>query len=124
MEFRAVKGRKLQAGRAAVLRGPVLFCLNPARNPSLAGMDLKEITIDPTSLEGPIDDATIRPKGMACRVRAWSPGKYSPTAEPDLTLLLTEFVDPDGEATFFKVPDANAAALVDDELLQPASCSR
>ncbi|MCX7428486.1 MAG: glycoside hydrolase family 127 protein [Planctomycetia bacterium] len=119
MEFRLVKGRKLQAGRVAVLRGPALFCLNPARNEKLAGVDLKEVTIDPTSLEGPIDDNTIRPGGQACRVRAWSPGKWSPTAAPDLALLLTEFADPGGEATFFKVPDPNAGTLIDDELIQP-----
>jgi uncharacterized protein len=119
MEYRWVKGRKLQAGRAALLRGPSLFCLNPARNEKLAGMDLKEITIDPASVEGPIDDATIRPGGQACRVRAWSPGKWSPTTAPDLTLLLTEFADPGGEATHLKVPEANAATLVDDELMGP-----
>ena len=70
-------------------------------------------------MEGPIDDNTIRPGGQACRVRAWSPGKWSPTAKPDLTLLLTEFADPGGEATFLKVPDPNAGTLVDDELIQP-----
>jgi hypothetical protein len=70
MKYRWVKGRKLQAGRAALLRGPVLFCLNPARNEKLVGVDPKEITIDPASVEGPIDDTTIRPGGQACRVRA------------------------------------------------------
>ena len=120
MEFRLVKGRKSQAGRAAVLRGPILFCLNPTRNQKLAGVDLKELTIDPTSLEGPIDDDTIRPGGRACRVRAWSPGKWSPTATTDLTLLLSEFADPGGEATQLKVPDANADTVIEDELIQPA----
>ncbi|UCG46576.1 MAG: glycoside hydrolase family 127 protein [Phycisphaerales bacterium] len=31
MEWRLVRGRKIQKGRAAVMRGPLLFCLNPAR---------------------------------------------------------------------------------------------
>jgi hypothetical protein len=119
MEFRLVKGRKSQAGRAAVLRGPMLFCLNPARNERLAGVDLSQITIAPTSLEGPIGDNTIRPGGQACRVCAWSPGKWSPTAKTDLTLVLTEFADPGGEATHLKVPDANADSLIKDDLTQP-----
>jgi DUF1680 family protein len=72
MEYRWVRGRRLQAGRAAVLRGPMLFCLNPARNEALAGMDLREITVEPESLEGPLDDSTVRPGGQACRVRGWS----------------------------------------------------
>jgi len=117
MEFRLVKGRQLQSGRVAVLRGPVVFCLNPARNESLAGVDLKEVTIDPASLEGPVADDTIRPDGQACRVRAWSPGKWSPTAVADLTLLLTELPDPGGELTHLKVPDGAADGLVDDELM-------
>ena len=57
---------------------------------------------------------------QACRVRAWSPGKWNPTATTDLTLLLSEFADPSGEATQLKVPDPNADTLIEDELIQPA----
>jgi hypothetical protein len=32
---------------------------------------------------------------------------------------LTEFTDSGGEATHLKVPEAGAAKLVDDELIQP-----
>lgn len=119
MEFRLVKGRKSQAGRAAVLRGPMLFCLDPARNETLAGVDLSQITIDPASLAGPIDDNSLRPGGQACRVCAWSPGKWNPTEKTDLNLLLTEFADPGGEATQWKVPDPNANTLIEDELIRP-----
>jgi uncharacterized protein len=118
MGFRWIKGRKLQTGRAAALRGPMLFCLNPTRNTKLAGMDLKEVTIAPASLEGPIVDDTIRPCGQACRVHGWSPGKWNSTAPADLTLLLTEFADPGGEATHLRIPASSADMIVEDELIR------
>ena len=37
MKLRLVAGRKRQAGRAAVMRGPVVFCLNPSPQKSLVG---------------------------------------------------------------------------------------
>lgn len=52
MRWRLVKGRQRQAGRVAVMRGPLLFCLDPAQNPELAnldGSDLGYIALDPES---------------------------------------------------------------------------
>lgn len=121
MAPRWVRGRKLQTGRAALLRGPVLFCLNPARNEAVAGMDLREITVDPTSLEGLVPDDGVHPGGQAWRVRAWSPGRCTSGKSPDLELLLTEFADPGAEATHLKVLPGQADALVDDELTRPSS---
>jgi DUF1680 family protein len=115
MAWRLVRGRKLQEGRVAVLRGPVLFCVNPARNAALQGVDLKQITLDPTSLQDPVADATIRPDGLACPVRAWSPGRSTSEA-PDLDLVLSEFVDPDGKAVFLLAPPSDLAA--EDELMR------
>lgn len=111
LEFRWVRGRQSQAGRAALLRGPVLFCLNPARNEGLEGVDLREITVDPASVEGPSPDDTVRPGGQACRVRGWSP------EGAELTLLLTEFVNPGGEATHLRITPDAAHSLVNDELV-------
>jgi hypothetical protein len=108
MAYRWVNGRKLQDGRAALLRGPVLFCLNPARNESLTGVDPGEVTVDPASVVGPFDDTTIRPGGQACRVRAESPSTK-------LTLIMTEFADPGGEVTHMKVAESDG--LIDDELM-------
>ncbi|MFH1266723.1 MAG: beta-L-arabinofuranosidase domain-containing protein, partial [Planctomycetota bacterium] len=47
MPWRFVKGRKAQAGLVAVMRGPMLFCLNPERNDNkkLADMNLRTITL-------------------------------------------------------------------------------
>jgi len=118
MPWRLVKGRKAQSGRVAVMRGPIVFCLNRSRHKELTKSDLRWITLDPSSLEGPIVDDTVRPGGLACRIRAWSPGSWYPMARPDLYLTLTEFADPGGEATYFHVPDPNAHGFLDDELIQ------
>ena len=140
MSWRLVRGRKLQKGRVAVLRGPMLYCLDPQRlvatNPALAeqldSLDAKArrawlsaivigLRLDPRTLGEPVNDTTVRPRGLACPVRAWSPGK-SPTQPPDLTLLLTEFADPAGEATYFLAP--KGASTIDDELIQTGATTQ
>ena len=103
MPWRLVRGVARQEGRVAVMRGPVLFCLNPGRN-DLAGQDLHALTVDPATVEPPVEDDTLRPNGIACRVRAAA-----------RKLLLTEFADPNGEATYFH--PANGGSPTPDELL-------
>lgn len=118
MEFRLVKGRQRQAGRVAVMRGPVLFCLNPAQNPAIEkydGADLGQFTLRLASAKAEKSTA-VRPDGLACRVDAWKPG-YSTSPRPEFVLLLTEFPDPGGKATYFRVRDLGVG--VDDELLGP-----
>jgi len=117
MPWRLVKGRQAQAGRVAVMRGPLVFCLNRERHEGLEDLDPGLIAIDRMSLEPPVADDSVRPGGLACRLRAWGPDQWYPSAEPALALTLTEFADPGGEAVYFHVPDPNAATLVDDELL-------
>jgi DUF1680 family protein len=124
MPWRLVKGRKAQAGRVAVMRGPLLFCLSLQRNPALTDLDLRSLTLDPASLRGPVAHETVRPGGIACRARAWSPGRWYPHAPPDLELLLSEFADPGGVATYFHVPNPEAEELVADELCAPCKNQR
>ena len=130
IKTRLVRGRKLQAGKVAVMRGPVLFCLSPARQaaryPVYAGHGAnpteRQRTVDEAvaqtkfdwaTLATPVPDKTIRPDGLALEVRAWGPA--SDRSKPaDLTLLLTEFVDPTGELTY--LPSDNPKAGVEDEL--------
>jgi hypothetical protein len=121
MPWRLVKGRVAQAGRVAVARGPQVFCLSRSRNKDVKGLDtvdLRLLVLDPASIEGPIPDDMIRPDGVACRVKAWRPGDFYPHAAPALELTLTEFPDPDGEATYFLVPNPADERLVDDELME------
>jgi uncharacterized protein len=113
MNVRFVKGRKMQAGKVAILRGPMLYCFNPARNPqvqlastnagtSKQGTNAKVVlapVVDIESVEEPVTDSSVRPDGMAIKVKAWS-GKRDQQQTPDLTLLLTEFADPGGVLTY------------------------
>ena len=118
MSWRLVKGRQAQVGRAAVMRGPLVFCLNRDRHKSVdLPKDLRTLMIDPTSLDGPVPDDSVRPDGLACRVRAFRPGGQPPSTKAELALVLTEFPDPGGEATFLLVPEHAAPEPVDDELI-------
>jgi hypothetical protein len=117
MRWRLVKGRQRQAGRVAVMRGPQVFCLNPAQNPGLAkrdGTELGYLALNPASLGEPVASAAVRPDGIGCRVQAWKPG-FGLSQKADYELTLTEFPDPDGKATYFRLRDFSAA--VEDELL-------
>jgi hypothetical protein len=116
MRWRLVRGRKRQAGRAALMRGPLVFCLNPGQQDQLAtldGADLGRITLDPESFGEPLTDNSFRPEAIACPVRAWKPG-YATQRPGDLSLRLTEFADPGGRAVYFRLQDLDVA--VDDEL--------
>ena len=118
MRTRLVKGRQCQAGCVAVMHGPQVFCLDPAKNEDLKDVDLRLLVIDPSTIEGPFKDSSVRPNGLAYRVKAWGPGVWYPQSKPNLSLQLTEFADPHGKATYFKVPNPNLKTIVDDELTQ------
>jgi len=117
MAWRLIKGRKSQAGRVAVMRGPMLFGLNPDRqenfDPDIARLML--IDADSLELSGPED--SVRPGGLACKARFWNPNNYNAQAKADISFVLTEYADPGCRATYFLVPNPKAGALQDDELL-------
>jgi DUF1680 family protein len=120
MAWRFVKGRRAQAGRVAILRGPQLFTLSRSMNPDLApDARLTGMYIDPATITGPFPDTSVRPDGIACRIQAWTPGEWTnvPFAAKALTLTLTEFADPTGEAVYFKTPNPEDPVFQDDELL-------
>ena len=118
MDWRLVKGTQRQSGRVAVMRGPLLFCLNPEQNSTLAridGADLGKLVIDLASIEKtPIPEKSVRPDGIGCRLKAgnssWGMGNTG-----NITLTLSEFADPNGKCTYFKTPDMSLA--VEDELM-------
>jgi DUF1680 family protein len=119
MNWRLVKGRQRQAGRAAVMRGPQVFCLDPAQNPALAkldGTELGYLALNPDSLGEPVRNTAVRPDGLGCRVGMWKAG-FGLGKKADYELTLTEFPDPEGKATYFRLRDFSGAA--EDELLAP-----
>jgi hypothetical protein len=124
MSWRLVKGRQRQAGRVAVMRGPQVFCLDPAQNPACAkldGTELGYIALKPESLAAPVPSAAVRPDGLGCRVQAWKAG-FGLGPKADFELTLTEFPDPDGKATYFRLRDFSKA--VEDELLSGGKTGR
>jgi uncharacterized protein len=116
MPWRLVRGRKLQEGRVALLRGPIVYCIGTAQNADLIKKykDLSELTIDPASLGQPVADTSVRPNGLKVAAKAWPPGNRGGGAAA-LDVVLTEFVDPSGVATYFRVPEGTK--VVDDELV-------
>jgi uncharacterized protein len=116
MALRLVRGRKAQAGRAAVMYGPLVFCLNRDRNPDLAQENLRMITLKPETLSGPEPDDSVRPGGLQCRVKAWRTTSWYPLGAPDWDLVLTESTDPGSEMTFFHLPNPDDPALTADPL--------
>jgi uncharacterized protein len=115
MPVRIVRGRERQSGRVAVMRGPQVFCLNPAQSKTFDGADgadLGRYTLDPATFETVADDS-VRPGGVAVRGEAWKPG-FDISLKHDLKVTFTEFPDPGGRATYFRLRDYRPA--VEDEL--------
>lgn len=120
MAWRFVKGRQAQAGRVAILRGPQVFTLSRSMNPHLApDARLAGMYIDPATITGPFPDTSVRPDGLTCRIEAWTPGEWTnvPFASKELSLTLTEFADPSGEAVYFKTPNPEDPLFQEDEIL-------
>lgn len=118
MPWRLVLGRRRQAGRVAVMRGPVVFGIDPLHKENAAhkktdGVDLGRITLAPTTIKGPLACDDVRPNGLACRIKAFLPG-YD-VEKPNTQVYLTEFPDPDCRAIYFRLQDVSQG--VPDELL-------
>jgi hypothetical protein len=136
MEWRFVKGRKRQAGRVAIMRGPVVYCLNPDRLKELRGhsvgghmhykktedldpIDVGRAILNTSSLQSIPSENISGVDVTACKLNAWGPWTNCVRVTPDLEMTLTEFADPDGRVTYFRLIDPSIA--VDDELL---SCEK
>lgn len=96
MPWRLVKGRGVNTGRAAVMRGPQVYCL--------AAPAPDELVCDAGSLTTATDDPW-RTGAVACTLTAGGQ-----------ELRLREFPDPEGQATFLRFDRLDDA--VDDELVQ------
>ena len=119
MKWRFVRGRMIQDGRVALLRGPVLFTFSDGLNASLLKIcpQPRDLVLDPASIGNPIRDDSIRPNGQKVIVKAWTNPERS--GKP-VDVVLTEFVDPNGVDVYFKVPNLNDTRpirIMDDELL-------
>ena len=116
MSWRLIKGRKSQAGRVAVMRGPMLFCLNPERQEDFDPEIMRLMWLDPSSIKLSGKDESIRPDGLTCEALFWNPNNYNAASKASIKLILTEYADPGCKATYFLVPNPKEDILVDDEL--------
>ena len=118
MTWRLVKGHQLQEGKVALLRGPVVYCLGTDQNAELLQKypNFHSVVVDPNSLGEPEADTSIRPDGrkVTASARVEAKGEWSKGA-PHETLIFTEFTDPTGIMTYFRVLDLGCAE--DDELV-------
>lgn len=131
MEVRLVKGRVANVMKVAVMRGPVLFCLNPSLNEQFAAIDADGlIGLKLDAFEGPVNDRTVRSDGMGIKVSMWAKNKQGQVTAVDL--LLTEFPDPNGQITYLPMQGLyfqgesygdknvkNIDMMVEDELYMP-----
>ena len=116
MPLRLIKGRKSQAGRVAIMRGPMLFCLNPERQDNFDPDIMRLMWLDPSSVTLSGRDDSIHPNGLTCQAMFWPPTNYNAAGKATIKLTLTEYVDPGCQATYFLVPNPRDNILVDDEL--------
>ena len=117
MPWRLVLGRQRQAGRVALMRGPMIYGLNPAQNPPLAKLDasdLGRLTLIPATLGEVESDTTVRTSGTACRLKASNEG-FAVGDRGNLKLVFTEFADPGVQCAYFRVNNLKQA--VADELI-------
>jgi len=119
MNWRFVRGRMMQEGRVALMRGPVLFTFSEKRNAAVLKdcPEPRDLVLDPASIGDPVRDDSIRPNGQQVVVKVWTnPGRTGDLVD----VVLTEFTDPDGIEVYFRVPNLNdtkGIRVADDELL-------
>ncbi len=119
MGWRFLRGRAVQEGRVALLRGPVVFCVGLGQNAALlaACPEPRNLVIDPASITAPVRDDSIRPSGLKVVAKAWR--DESRTGDK-VDVTLTEFIDPSGRDVYFRVAgpaDASPIPLADDEIV-------
>ena len=130
MPIRAVRGRGRQSGRFAVMRGPLVYGLNPrsifARAREKAMTDYPETVVEAADLFvvdpakmclSTRPDSSAREGGTAIETfvayRSWDLGINPATA---VKVVLTEFPDPGNEAVYFRAPSSSDVLTVEDGL--------
>ena len=118
MRWRLVRGRCVQRGRVALMRGPVLFCVGKDQNQDVVAKyeNLKDLWLDATSIGETERDDSVRRNGVKVRARAWPDIRRK---DEMVNLVFTEFVDPSGRETYFRSP-----VYVDDELFDREASAR
>jgi len=93
MKWRFVRGRMIQNGRVALLRGPVLFTFSDELNASLLKIcpQPRDLVLDPASIGNPIRMIPFAPTDRRSSSRR---GRIPERSGKPVDVVLTEFVDP------------------------------
>lgn len=116
MPWRWIRGRKSQEGRAALMRGPIVYCIGTAHNAEVLKTcaNPSDLVLDPASLGSPTPDTSIRPDGLKATAKIRTPEDAAGNATTN-NVVLTEFIDPGSVTTYVRLSDMTHA--VDDELM-------
>jgi uncharacterized protein len=110
MKWRFIKGRQNQYDKVALMRGPVVYCLSSSYNADITEVKSDVFSVDPRSISDPMPDTSFRVDGLKCQVQALNPKGHHVTA------IFSEFIDPNGVRTFFKILGKDTISI-DDELV-------
>lgn len=121
LEIRFIQGRQRQYGLAAVMRGPLVYCLAPDKVQPTREMDPVAEKYSPTGLDGAaLSKIRLQPSTAQLlpdhSIRIL--GDFDPInigVQGDYEFRLTRFPDPEGRCVYFHLGEVHAA--VPDELL-------
>ena len=119
MTWRFLRGRAVQEGRVALLRGPMVYGIGQDQNAALLAKcpEPRNLVLDPASLGEAVKDDSIRPTGLKAVAQAWL--NVDRTGQR-VAVTLTEFSDPSGRDVYFRVPNftnTSPVRLADDEIV-------
>ena len=119
MPWRFVRGREMQAGRVALMRGPMVFCIGRDQNAALFKRfpQFRDLVVDPVSIGNPMPDSHVRENGVKVSALAWATADCTGDKVP---VVFTEFADPSGQEIYFRVPDMDNTgplSICDDEIV-------
>jgi hypothetical protein len=103
MTWRWVAGRSKQTGRAALMRGPLIYHLDPVRSgESVRTGVLDLVQPDPLAVGEPRPDTALHPAGRSTRVRQRAGADGSLDAKSD-ELVFVPYADPGGRRLWFEL---------------------
>ena len=108
MEYRLVNGRGQQWEKVALMRGPVVYGISNDLNPFV--VETGELIIDPGTLSDFVEDNSFRPGGLKCTAILAN--------EKNTKLTFTEFIDPTGIKTFFRLSERSDLVEEDEFVLK------
>jgi uncharacterized protein len=113
MPVHLIKGFHSQQGRVAIMRGPMVFCLNPSLNKVVEGKNLKDVIIDPSTFSVSKVANCPERESLFCTVTASFCDNLN--GDDSFDLKLTPFPDQDGRAIYYLTKDMSCAC--EDKLL-------